>query len=201
MNIKVDISNIILKTERLLLRPWELKDLDDFYEYAKVEGVGQMAGWLPHKNKEESLIILNHFIEGKKTFAIVYNNKVIGSIGIEKYNEEELPKFNNKKGREIGYVLSKDYWGLGIMPEAVKEVIKFCFDVLELDFLVCGHFIDNNQSKRVQEKCGFYHYKLIKYETRYNIIKDCWLSILNNPINDTKEIFNKDFFTISNSEL
>ena len=44
MNIKIDISNVILKTDRLILRPWRLTDLDDFYEYAKVEGVGQMAG-------------------------------------------------------------------------------------------------------------------------------------------------------------
>ena len=83
MNAKIDISNVILKTNRLILRPWVLEDLDDFYEYAKVDGVGQMAGWLPHKNKEESLSILKMFIDEKKTFAIGYNNKVIGSVGSE----------------------------------------------------------------------------------------------------------------------
>ena len=124
MNIKVDVSKVILKTERLILRAWTLDDLDDFYEYAKVDGVGQMAGWLPHENKEKSLMILNMFIEEKKTFALEYKGKVIGSLGIEEYDENELPEFKDKKGREIGYVLSKDYWGLGIMPEAVKEVIN-----------------------------------------------------------------------------
>lgn len=201
MNIKIDISNVVLKTDRLILRPWRLTDLDDFYEYAKVDGVGQMAGWLPHENKEKSLVILNMFIEEKKTFAIVYKGKVIGSLGIEEYSEHHLPEYKDKSGREIGYVLSKDYWGLGIMPEALKEVIKYCFEELKLDFLVCGHFTDNNQSRRVQEKCGFYHYKLIKYKTRYGIIKDSWLSILENSINNSKDIFNKDFFTISNDEL
>ena len=63
MNIKIDISNVVLKTERLVLRPWGKEDLDDFYEYAKVDGVGQMAGWLPHENREKSLMILNMFIE------------------------------------------------------------------------------------------------------------------------------------------
>ena len=92
MNVKIDITGLVLKTKRLTLRPFELNDLDDFYEYAKVDGVGQMAGWTPHKNKEESLEILNRFIEGKKTFAIVYNNKVIGSLGIEMYPESELPE-------------------------------------------------------------------------------------------------------------
>ncbi len=54
MNKEIDISNVTLKTERLLLRPWRLTDLDDFYEYASVDGVGQMAGWIPHENKEKS---------------------------------------------------------------------------------------------------------------------------------------------------
>jgi ribosomal-protein-alanine N-acetyltransferase len=178
MNKEIDITNVILKTERLILRPWQFNDLDDFYEYAKVDGVGQMAGWIPHKSKDESLIILKKFIEGKKTFAICFNNKVIGSLGIEEYNEKELPEFENKLGRELGFVLSKDYWNMGIMTEAVKEVIRYLFEKEELDFIVCGHFIDNLQSKRVQEKCGFKPYKLIKFETRYGIIKDSCLSIL-----------------------
>ena len=200
MNAKIDISNVILKTNRLMLRPFNIDDLGDFYEYASVDGVGQMAGWLPHKNIEESLSILKMFIDEKKTFAIVYNNKVIGSLGIEEYDEKQLPEYADKLGREIGYVLSKDYWGKGLMPEALNEVIRYCFEDLKLDFLACGHFTDNNQSKRVQEKCGFYHYKLVKHETRYGIVKDSWLSILENPIIN-KDIFNKNFFIISNDEL
>ena len=79
MNTPIDISNVTLKTNRMIIRPWRQPDLDDFYEYAKVDGVGQMAGWLPHKNKEESKQVLTKFIENKRTFAIVYDNKVIGS--------------------------------------------------------------------------------------------------------------------------
>lgn len=180
MNAQIDISSTVLKTERLVLRPWNLDDLEDLHEYAKVDGVGQMAGWLPHDSKETSLTILEKFIAGKKTFALEYNGKVIGSLGIELYHEQELPEFQEKQGRELGYVLSKDYWGQGLMPEAVKEVIRYLFEEMKLDFLVCGHFVENEQSKRVQEKCGFKHYKLTKHETRYGIVKDCWLSILEN---------------------
>ena len=54
MNAEIDVSQVVLKTERLTLRPWKESDLDDFYEYARVDGVGQMAGWLPHKDREES---------------------------------------------------------------------------------------------------------------------------------------------------
>ena len=178
MNASIDISNVILKTERLTLRPWTLNDLTDFNEYASVDGVGQMAGWLPHKDMEESLEILKKFIAGKKTFAIEFGGKVIGSLGIEKYDESELPEYSEKLGREIGYVLAKGHWGKGLMPEAVNAVIKYLFEDLKLDFIVCGHFIENVQSQRVQKKCGFKHLKLIKYETRYGIIKDAWISIL-----------------------
>ena len=77
MNASIDISDVILKTERLTLRPWSLDDLADFNEYASVDGVGQMAGWLPHKDIEESREILNMFIAHKKTFAIEYKGKAI----------------------------------------------------------------------------------------------------------------------------
>lgn len=62
MNTPIDISDVILKTERLTLRPWRQSDLDDFFEYASVDGVGQMAGWIPHANREESQMIMNKFI-------------------------------------------------------------------------------------------------------------------------------------------
>ena len=180
MNVKIDISQARIKTKRMILRPWQPDDLQDFYEYASVDGVGQMAGWLPHKNIEESERILNMFIRERKTFALEFNGKVIGSLGIEEYDEGALPEFADKRGREIGYVLSKEYWGMGLMPEAVNAVIDYLFEQVGVEFLVCCHFTDNDQSRRVQEKCGFQHYKLIKAETRYGIEKDSWASVLIN---------------------
>ena len=178
MNVDIDISNVVLKTERLVLRPWRQSDLEDFYEYASVDGVGQMAGWLPHKSKEDSQMILDRFIEGKKTFALDYDGKVIGSLGIEKYDEEQYPEFDDKRCREIGYVLSKDYWGKGLMAEAVKEVIRYLFEEVDLDLITCGHFLSNNQSHRVQEKCGFRHYRYGTYKTKMDTIEEDEKNIL-----------------------
>ena len=172
MNPEIDISNVTLKTERLLLRPWRQSDLDDFYAYASVDGVGQMAGWKPHESKEESQTILDMFISQKKTFALEYRGKVIGSVGIEKYNEAHFPEFDDKKCREIGYVLSKEHWGKGLMPEAVKEVMRFLFDREGLDVIFCGHFLRNNQSLRVQEKCGFKHYAFDAFDTALGTTED-----------------------------
>ena len=178
MNPEIDISNVILKTERLLIRPWRQSDIDDFYSYASVDGVGQMAGWKPHESKEESKIILDMFISHKKTFALEYQGKVIGSVGIEKYNETHFPEFENKKCREIGYVLSKEYWGQGLMPEALKEVIRFLFENANLDVIFCGHFLWNEQSHRVQEKSGFKHYAFDTYETAFGTTEENEVTIL-----------------------
>lgn len=178
MNIEVDITGVVLKTERLVLREWKESDLQDFFEYCSVEGVGEMAGWAHHENIEKSKQILDNFINEKKTFAITYNNKVIGSLGIEFYDEKKIPEYNFQKGREIGFVLSKDYWGQGFMPEAVKAVIKYLFEEVKLDFITCEHFNDNLQSKRVQEKCGFKFIKEVKIITRYGVEKDSSLNII-----------------------
>ena len=181
MNSPIDITGITLTTERLILRPWRESDLNDFYEYASVDGVGQMAGWNPHKSIEESKTILSHFIKNKWTFAVEYKGKVIGSLGVERYNEAEFPEFADKQGRAIGYVLAKPYWGRGLMPEAVNRVIAWLFDEIDLDFVNIGHFKRNTQSARVIEKCGGKPYKTIKFETHYGTIEDTIAYIIHNP--------------------
>ena len=65
MNHPIDVTDLTLKTERLTLRPFRESDLQDLYNYARVDGVGQMAGWLPHKNLEESRTILD-FLSGRR---------------------------------------------------------------------------------------------------------------------------------------
>ena len=137
MNATFEIGDSVIETKRLILRPFRQSDLCDFNEYASVPGVGEMAGWKHHETIEKTQKVLDKFIKEDKTFAIVFkkNNKVIGSIGVEKYElEDELTEFNGYYGRKIGYVLSKDYWGKGIMPEAVGAVISYLFNDLNLDF-------------------------------------------------------------------
>ena len=82
--IKIDISKIVIETERLILRSFVDADLTDFFTYASVPGVGEMAGWNYHKSIETSKEILQSFLEEKQVFAIFHKveNKVIGSLGI-----------------------------------------------------------------------------------------------------------------------
>ena len=174
MNAEINISNVILETDRLILRAWEITDLDDFFEYASVEGVGEKAGWEHHKSKDKSLEILKMFMEEKKVFAIVLkeNQKAIGSIGIEELSEELDKDLDNLLGRELGYVLNKDYWNKGIMTEAVSKVVDYCFNTLKLNFLMASYFNHNIASKKVLENLNFKFYKNIIIETGYNNIKE-----------------------------
>ena len=76
MDALVDVTTWRLETDRLMLRPWREEDLEDFYRYASVPGVGEMAGWAAHENREQSAAILKLFMDEKKTLAL--EEKVTG---------------------------------------------------------------------------------------------------------------------------
>ena len=178
MNAPIDVTGVELRTQRLILRPWKQEDLQDFFEYASVDGVGQMAGWLPHKDSAETQKILDSFITKKKTFALDYQGKVIGSLGVEYYSETESPELDSMRTRALGFVLSKDCWGRGLMPEAVNAVIRWLFEERKLDAILCAHFDWNTQSARVQQKCGFHFLKESVYKTRYGTVEKDILNVL-----------------------
>jgi len=143
---------VTLETERCILRPFEASDISDFFEYAKNPRIGPNAGWPPHNNIEESRKILESFMENEEVWAIIYkkDQKLIGSLGIHK---DPLRSADDVK--MLGYVLSEDYWGCGIMPEAAGVAIRYAFEELDISLLTVHHFSFNNRSKRVIEKCGF----------------------------------------------
>lgn len=181
MDAFVDVTTWRLETERLMLRPWREEDLEDFYRYASVPGVGEMAGWAHHENREKSAAILKLFMDEKKTLALEEKatGRVIGSLGLEPTGHcEDLTE--DWRGREIGYVLAKDRWGQGLMPEAVRAVIAECFGAQDFDFLTCGHFLRNRQSRRVIEKCGFSYWKDILFRTRMGTEEPTRLYLLKN---------------------
>ena len=153
----------ILETERLILREWKESDSKDLYEYACNELVGPNAGWLPHKNLDESKEIIRIFIKSQCVYAIELKSeeKVIGGIGMHVSTPDIQLK--DLKQREIGYVLNPRYWGTGYVPEAVTCLIDYGFEEMGLDLIWCGHYKENIKSKRVNEKCGFiYQFKQIE---------------------------------------
>lgn len=150
---------MILYTERLILRPWEESDAESLYEYAKNPEVGPIAGWPVHTSVENSREIIRDVLSAEETYAVCLReeNKAIGSVGlmIGKHSNLDLPE---EEG-EIGYWIGVPFWGRGLIPEAVQELIRHGFEDLKLKRLWCGYFDGNIKSRRVQEKCGFvYHH-------------------------------------------
>lgn len=158
MNLPMNIEAVRLETPRLILRPFEEKDLQDFYAYASVPGVGEMAGWPHHESMETSRLVLAGFIEKKEVFALEdkETGRVIGSLGVHKgHMADEWAEYSSLKARTLGYVLSKDHWGKGLMPEAVNCVLRWLFEEKGAEAVCIAHFTCNDRSRRVIEKCGF----------------------------------------------
>jgi len=148
-----------LYTERLLLRPWRESDAESCYEYAKDPLVGPAAGWPVHTSVENSREIIRDVLMADETYAVCFreDDRAIGSAGIliGGRSHMALPETEG----EIGYWIGVPFWGRGLIPEAVRALIRHGFEQLLLEKLWCGYFDGNNKSKRVQEKCGFtYHH-------------------------------------------
>lgn len=141
-----------IETERLLLRPWEDGDAADLYALAKDPRVGPAAGWPVHTSEKNSLEIIRAVLSDPFTFAVTVKGegRAVGSIGAFPPRgcggSDEL---------EIGYWLGVPYWGRGYMPEAVKRLMRLCFEDLDCRRVWCRHFAGNDKSRRVIEKCGF----------------------------------------------
>lgn len=146
-------------TKRLHLRPWQESDAENLYKYAKDPAVGPIAGWPSHTSVENSREIIRDVLSAEGIYAVCLkeDNRAIGSIGltIGSASNLDLPDTEG----EIGYWIGVPYWGQGLIPEAVKELLRRGFEDLKLEKIWCGYFEGNSKSKRVQEKCGFtYHH-------------------------------------------
>ena len=166
----IGVKGVRLETYRLIIREIKEEDLIDFNEYASVEGVGEAAGWPHHESLSQTEFILKIMIDNNCEFSVIYkeNNKMIGTVGLKKPEVE----IEGKNGVELGYVISKDYWGKGIATEAIREVIRWLLLEVKLDYVACGHFVDNKKSERVIVKNKFKYDRNIEYVTRTNEKKD-----------------------------
>ena len=141
---------IKLRTQRLLLRPFELSDASDVYAYAQDP---DWAIFLPlpspytHRDAEE--FVARSFLSNWDTdpiFAITLNGKVIGSFDIR------VDPPNN--AAEIGYAIGMAYWGQGFMAEVGTAAIRWAFRELALARIFAQADLENRQSLRVMEKLG-----------------------------------------------
>ena len=141
-----------IETERLILGKWSRKDAKDLFEYAKGPNVGPNAGWAPHENVADSKMRIKKVFlpSGIWKISMKGEGRAIGSIGFE-----DDKRRIDMRSKELGYSLSEEYWGRGIMTEAAAAVLDYGFREMGLEVVSIVTSPDNKRSLRVIEKLGF----------------------------------------------
>ena len=142
-------------TERLLLRRWKPSDAEALYKYACDPEVGPHAGWPPHKNVEESKMIIRELFTNDYTWAVILKetNEPIGCMGYYPFGKSNIEIGENDA--EVGYWIGKPHWNNGYCTEALQAMIHYCYEKKHFQTLWADFFVDNPASGRVMEKCGF----------------------------------------------
>lgn len=143
------------ETERLKIRLFKEDDVDDLYEYCSDEEVTKYLSFETYNNKQQAIDRINYCmglyqrLDKEITWAIEYKEegKVIGNIDLIRWNEKD-------KEAEIGYILNRKYWNKGFMTEALKPLLRFGFENMELNRIEIRCDERNVASARVIEKNG-----------------------------------------------
>ena len=145
----------MLQTKRLILRRWEDSDAESLFTYAKDPEVGPIAGWPPHQSVEESLAVIRNVLNSREAYALCLksDHKAIGAIELKLNGHTDMTARDDEC--ELGYWLGKPFWGLGLMPEAVSEILRHAFEDIGMTKVWVGYYEGNTKSKHVLEKCGF----------------------------------------------
>ncbi len=143
-----------LETERLVLRKLNLADAPDMFEFGSDPQVVQYTTWQVHSSIQDAQAFLRSVVEryagGQVApWGLVLKNesKLIGTCGFVTW----LPNFARA---EVGYALSRRYWGRGLMTEAVRAVVAFGFLTMQVNRLQAVCDVDNTASAHVLEKVG-----------------------------------------------
>lgn len=147
-----------IEFEDFTLRAFKLEDAQDMFDnYCSDDLVTKYVNWFTHKNVEETKDYLKSFLsyydkENYYHWAIVdkQTQKVIGAIG-------EVNSEQNQK--ELGWVLSKDYWNKGLMTKAVKAVLNYLFD-RDIETVLAKCCSQNLGSSKVMQNSGLRFFKV-----------------------------------------
>lgn len=148
MAIKIP-ERVTLKTDRLTVRPFQFGDVDDMVSmggFPTWDGSGPPK---PYTRQHAEKMLAQKTLDSWDTnpsFAIVFNNTVIGSVGMvvnQEYNTAE-----------IGYSLQEKYWGKGITAEAVRSVILWALRDVGLAKVCAQADVRNERSLKLMEKVG-----------------------------------------------
>ncbi|MCL1845887.1 MAG: GNAT family N-acetyltransferase [Defluviitaleaceae bacterium] len=140
-------DNETLSTPRLTLRKFRKTDAEDVFEYGSDAETLEFLVWEGLKTADDAKVaIVNYYWSRPGFFAIEREGKCIGCIDLRMLPEHEKATF--------GYVLNRAFWGQGYMSEALSAVLALCFEKLELNRVESEHYVGNEGSGRVMEKCA-----------------------------------------------
>ena len=135
------------------LRPWEISDISKLVELANNPKIaGRLTDAFPHPYTEEAgkkFIAMAASSNPCSIWAIDAGGEAIGGIGV--HPQGDIYRLN----AELGYWLAEDYWGRGIMSQAIQLACKMAFERLEIKRIYARPFGSNLASQRVLEKSGF----------------------------------------------
>lgn len=159
------MHDAVLFTRRLVLRPWREGDASELFRWASDPEIGPAAGWAPHASEGESRATIRAVLSVPETYAVCERGAAgspVGSvslkIGAAATDALALPTSE----AELGYWLARPYWGRGYMGEAVGSLVAHGFDDLRLDAVWGVHYVGNERSRRVMERCGLAYVRTIE---------------------------------------
>lgn len=146
---------VIIETDRLIIRPFTLKDVEPAHQMNLDEDVSRYTGdgGVVSKEETERRIIEDVFGD--------YEKYGFGRLAVELKQEETFIGFAGLKYLEdmdevdLGYRFMKKYWGKGIATESAKACIDFGFDQLNINKIIAMIIPENKGSLRVLEKLKF----------------------------------------------
>ena len=147
-------GTVEIKTERLLLRRFTLDDVQPMFEnWANDERVTRYLTWEPHKEVEVTKCLVGIWCNDYDNpehycWAMELDGQPIGSISVVHFDERS-------DRAELGYCMGYDWWGKGLMTEAITALVDFLFTEVGCNRLEIVHLIENPASGRVAQKCGF----------------------------------------------
>lgn len=157
----------MFETERLFIRNFTIKDVDDVYECCNDYDVVKTTLGMPWpytREAAEGWISKQTEKENSFEFAICFKDnpdKVIGCISLMDIN-------NEARRAEMGYWVCKKYWGQGIATEAAKFMLNFGFKKLKLHSIIARYFDINPASGKVMKKSGMTYVGTIReHEFRF----------------------------------
>ena len=162
-----------IETERLLLREFELSDVNGMFELDSNPNVHVFVGKKPVKHIEESHASIGYIQKQYKDFGIgrwavilKETNEFLGWSGI-KFITNEMN--NHKDFYEIGYRFIEKHWGKGYATEAGKAFVNYAFNEMKVDVLHASADEGNENSRKIIEKLGMKYVNSFEFEGKLEV--------------------------------